>query len=311
MKFAPLALAAVVGTLKVATSVGQLGHASVRDNKRGLKGQGIGNDLLDLITALEVRVTDNESNIQRNANEITNVWGNITAIKTELAGLGNVSLLLGRIATIENSVTLLGTNLDTAEEDIEGLESDVLANTASITALDSLVEFYHPPCKPVISGFGENVPSAVVDDDGWNQCFSSLYGVPEGSEFGETLQTKCGQGDYVMFGCRLVGSPTWHLLGFGNATLAFTDTGASNYGDVTPDGDIEWYFNDDYSVGFAPNGEAVNKVNCDDNSGSRRLCWIAADDVSVGFRCGDNTNLFNNVWERAAWTKDKCPGSMW
>jgi hypothetical protein len=137
------------------------------------------------------------------------------------------------------------------------------------------------------------------------ECFSGLYGTNEGSEMAEDIAANCS-GEHVMFGCRPVGSETWQLVGFGNSDNAFTDTGTRN-GVVTVDGDIQWYYNDDWSMGFSPAGISVDKFQCDVAAGPLRMCWHTLNFGVGGYRCGNNRELnYNLNWERSAWTKDEC-----
>ncbi len=60
-----------------------------------------------------------------------------------------------------------------------------------------------------------------------------------------------------------------------------------------------WYYGEDFSFGFAPEGAAVNRRPCDtgENRGALRLCWHTIQ--RGGWRCGATTGLNDSdAWER-------------
>lgn len=151
----------------------------------------------------------------------------------------------------------------------------------------------------ITPGIEFNVPQAEVEARGWTLCYTGFYG-------NETMEGKeylCdGNHRYVMMGCRPVGNTDWTLVGSGHTEKAFTDTGTGNTG--TMDGDIQWYFNDDCSMGFAPSSVSIDRNSCDtlDTSAESRLCWYTQG--STGHRCGATEDLYDSSWERAAWKMD-------
>jgi hypothetical protein len=70
----------------------------------------------------------------------------------------------------------------------------------------------------------------------------------------------------------------------------FFDTGASNMSTVHNANGVGWYFNGDWSWGFANEGDAVQLDQCDDLNAPNpalRLCWQASNNsMTAGFRCG-------------------------
>ena len=68
---------------------------------------------------------------------------------------------------------------------------------------------------------------------------------------------------------------------------------------------VGWYHSDDYSWGFAPGGEEVDRQSCDwDGNGPQtfpelRMCWHTDNgNITTGYRCGDNDLNSNSGWER-------------
>lgn len=61
----------------------------------------------------------------------------------------------------------------------------------------------------------------------------------------------------------------------------------------------QWYYGENYSFGFAPEGVGLNRNTCDTagDQGELRLCWHTID--AGGWRCGATTQLNNSeAWER-------------
>jgi hypothetical protein len=69
---------------------------------------------------------------------------------------------------------------------------------------------------------------------------------------------------------------------------------------------VEWYYNNSYSLGFAPEGNAVSRNSCDTQAGNGhlRMCWHSGGDaMNSGYRCGNNFLNGNNAWERKIWVQ--------
>ncbi len=153
----------------------------------------------------------------------------------------------------------------------------------------------------------EGVRSDVPDADlvGWRPCHTDLYS-GSGTRV-DALVAGC-DGDYVMLGCRPVGSATWNLLAMGEWAEVFTDTGSGQQNARTAHAHngVEWYFSDQWSIGFAPGGEVVNRNTCDveQGRGDERMCWhTSRETLSAGYRCGTWTGAGGQQrFERAVWT---------
>lgn len=142
------------------------------------------------------------------------------------------------------------------------------------------------------------VPVATVTGGGWTQCYLDLYsnsGVPI-----PDILDGC-PGERLMLACRETGSDTLALLAQAPREDVLTDTGFDN--DTHDANGTGWYFNDDWSWGFAAEGDPVDRFTCDsDSSGSndQRLCWhTSSGDLAAGWRCGETTFLnASSAWER-------------
>jgi cysteine-rich repeat protein len=157
-------------------------------------------------------------------------------------------------------------------------------------------------CMFTLSGVLTNVPVSSLT--GWTQCYTDTYG-NSGTALVDIL-TSCNQGQ-LLLACRPTGSSTLQVLANAPRTDVIFDTGSSN----TPhDGNgVGWYYNDNWSWGFAPQGDVINRSSCDIVASSfdgysgpdptERLCWHTGGNfINSGWRCGANDRLFSSAFER-------------
>ncbi|MCA9538551.1 MAG: putative metal-binding motif-containing protein [Myxococcales bacterium] len=137
---------------------------------------------------------------------------------------------------------------------------------------------------------------------GWQVCHQGIYSERVALQ---PILDRC-QGDYIMYGCRQVGDVAWTLLAMGARTAVLRPTGGGS-ANLTPHNGVQWYFDANISIGFAPLDAEVNRNGCDvaDPGDDDRLCWHAnAGQLSGGWRCGAATALNGSAdWERAIWTR--------
>jgi len=161
-------------------------------------------------------------------------------------------------------------------------------------------------CLYWASGVQTNVPdSALV---GWTKCFSGDY-----SQYTPDLQTllnQCNKAKLLM-ACRPVGSPNWTLLAMGPRLDVTFDCGTQTNCTKQSNG-VGFYYSTDWSWGFAPGGEAVNRNSCDYKDFANplpdqdlRMCWhTGGGTLNEGYRCGDNDLNGDSTWERAMFHAD-------
>ncbi len=135
-------------------------------------------------------------------------------------------------------------------------------------------------------------PRAFVDKsklDGWEPCFSGFYG---DSESLDTVLTQC-DGDPLLLAGGPTGSSTLTVLAAARRADVIFDTGTSN--DPHNANGSGWYYNDNYSWGFAKQGDPINRNQCDDLETPHpdlRLCWhTVGDSLTGGWRAGAVTEL--------------------
>jgi hypothetical protein len=140
----------------------------------------------------------------------------------------------------------------------------------------------------------QNVPITALR--GWSLCYSDTYNVAIQAQL-PNIQTAC-DGAKIMLACKPhANTTTISLLAWGNRSDVFFDTGAgANQGHTA--GPVVWYYNGNFSWGFATAGDALNLNTCDTHPGTDRLCWHTSP-PDGGYRCGDTTNLNSDAsWDR-------------
>jgi hypothetical protein len=160
-------------------------------------------------------------------------------------------------------------------------------------------------CEPVIQPFSPVGPQVNVAEGelvGWTRCFRDTYA--DGAASIATILTQCDGAD-LLLACRPVGASRFTVLAAAPRADVTTDTGVTN----TPHdaNGTGWYFNDDYSWGFAGQGDAIDRISCDVESTNpeRRLCWhTGSGTMDAGWRCGTATDVFDGSWERVIYHRD-------
>jgi hypothetical protein len=153
-------------------------------------------------------------------------------------------------------------------------------------------------CTPLnitmFSGPQTNVSIASLS--GWKECFVEDYGT-SGTAVSDVL-TACS-GAQLMMACRPTGSDTLQLAAYaGRDDVTFEEGEDSTTHTANGTG---WYFDANWSWGFALAGAPVDRDSCDidDPSDPLRLCWhtvgeeygFGNDTFYGGFRCGADTDL--------------------
>jgi len=151
----------------------------------------------------------------------------------------------------------------------------------------------------VFEGIRQDIDEELLG--GWRRCHQDTY-ADQGSL--AQIQARC-DGEYVMYGCRQVGSEEWALLAMGRREMVFRDTGPRN--DLTRENGVDWYFSQQASIGFVPVGTGVERNTCDtlQIQAELRLCWHSnGGQISSGYRCGANSLNGDRGWERGIFTND-------
>lgn len=160
-----------------------------------------------------------------------------------------------------------------------------------------------PAASHAFSGVATDLKVSALT--GWTQCYVDTYNNDMSASDVLSACTK----DHLMLACRPTGSDTLTLAAHAPRADVTFDTGGENTPNVA--NGVGWYFNDNVSWGFAPEGEEIDLNICDiaTSSPSGRLCWHTQPGLG-GWRCGANTNLNSSpAWERVVFEADADPNT--
>jgi hypothetical protein len=148
----------------------------------------------------------------------------------------------------------------------------------------------------VFPGVQNDVPIAQLS--GWSICYQDLYS-KSADDLAADIQSQC-TGGQILVACRQKDSNTLHVAAHAPREDVFFDTGTSNT--THSANGVGWYFNDDYSMGFAGDGDPVDRDECDvagSPNNTYRLCFHTMHGSSGGYRCGEVEDLNDSdEWER-------------
>src|SRR6266853_272442 len=180
--------------------------------------------------------------------------------------------------------------------------ADVNANfSATATSVNSKQDRINGTCPA-----GQAVLS--INPDGSVVCDTNLYNSAAGVL--ANVLAACNKAN-LMLACRPVGTNTYGVLAQApRADVIFaTPQDATTVHVANGTG---WYFNTDFSWGFAKQGDAVSKGQCDTATGTnpeQRLCWHTGagtpGNLFGGYRCGVTTSLNGSTaWQRVVLHRD-------
>lgn len=171
--------------------------------------------------------------------------------------------------------------------------------TAVATALPLL--FIASTSHAAIVPFGpqNDVTLSQVSQWGFTVCSVVNNATNDVSSRPAAMLSGC-TGDYLMMAMRLVGSATYDVLAAANYADVILETGANNNVTHLANG-AQWYFNDNFSWGFAGAGDLVSRTSADTAALAERdrLSWHTHDFYSSGWRSGNNVGLNGDAgWEK-------------
>ncbi|MGD9933196.1 MAG: hypothetical protein AB7T37_05705 [Dehalococcoidia bacterium] len=184
---------------------------------------------------------------------------------------------------------------------------------------DRFIYRYRAPVgpPPAYYPFGPqtSVEESVVTGGGWQLCYQTNYNDDETLPANNltTVLSDC-DGDYLLLAGRPVGSTAFEVL----AAAPFDDVTAGIATGITPSGvggintprDANgggWYFDGNFSWGFAPSGHEIDRAECDvadstsnggdiGGTGAYRLCWHTLQGaIGSGWRSGLSDELQGGV----------------
>lgn len=135
----------------------------------------------------------------------------------------------------------------------------VLAAVAPVAVAAAVPPAYYPA--------GPQTTVAKSALTGWQQCWSGPF---TGTTPLAGVLAQCS-GNYLMLAAGDNGSATLLLLAAAPRNDVIFDTAHTDTPHVA--NGSGWYFANDWSWGFAPQGDAIHRVQCDDLVGTLRMCW--------------------------------------
>jgi hypothetical protein len=167
-----------------------------------------------------------------------------------------------------------------------------------------------PPPPGPIEGVVENLPPEALAD--WTLCHLDTYADDLVSL--DDLRASCG-GAEILLGCRPTGEANLTIAAAGPRADVFFETGPGR-ADTHPANGAQFYFDGSTSLGFAPDGVAVDRAPCDvgelpdgpaadpdRGTGHLRMCWATRDGhLDLGARCGLAPTLGAD-YERVVFTR--------
>ena len=136
----------------------------------------------------------------------------------------------------------------------------------------------------------------------FTQCYNGTY---DRNVSLDSVLEQCDRG-VLLIGCRPTGGNMLVLAAQGDRADVLFDVGPD--ADVVhPHNGVDWYFDEDSSWGFAPEGAGVNRFTCDTGAFDNpdRLCWhTAGGSLTAGWACGPDINLYGNAFERVIYHRD-------
>jgi hypothetical protein len=155
-------------------------------------------------------------------------------------------------------------------------------------------------CLYWASGVLQNVPESTLT--GWTLCFSDDYG-----DFFTPVSQATSQCDKakLLVGCKPTGTSTLTLAAMGPRADVLFDCGQTADCKKVSNG-VGFYFSDNYSWGFVPEGAQVQRFSCDVGAGfdNLRMCWhTGGGAMNSGYRCGNNFP-FDASWTRVVYEAD-------
>ena len=148
------------------------------------------------------------------------------------------------------------------------------------------------------AGILQDVPIAALEREGWELCWDGQF---NGNEPVAGILEAC-DGERLLIGCRPT-ADAQNLTLAANGVRAEVLFDCGNEAGCRNDANgVGWYYSDQHSWGFVPEGAPLNRNSCDVERNDRpelRMCWHTnGGNISSGYRCGNNTLNGNAEWNR-------------
>lgn len=237
--------------------------------------QQLADSLNAQLAVINAKVADNSVGIDALVLDLVTVNAQLTSINS------SIMTLTQRQADLTSAQTQYTNELNQLKNRVTTLEG-------SVTALLALHTY-------TFQGIKTNLPISSLN--GWTECYKTTYA--DVSAHPENMVNAC-TGSKIMLACRAAASNTLTVAAYANREDVFFNTGDGGNVVHTANG-VDWYFSYNYSMGFAPVGQGVQRTSADtqNTSSSDRLSWHTHDTYASGWRCGSSTGLNgNSAWEK-------------
>lgn len=158
-----------------------------------------------------------------------------------------------------------------------------------------------PNCLWWVSGVQQNVQKSQLV--GWSQCYEDGYD-NSNTQMSQILQ-QCSKGK-LLLACAQQGSGTLNVLAMADRDDVLFDCGTDSLCTHQANG-VGWYWSDQWSWGFAPGNQPVQRNSCDvqDQQNNDRICWHSGGGmINGGYRCGNASGLWDPNWRRFVYQAD-------
>lgn len=243
-------------------------------------------DLGDTIEALQAEVDSNTSNVQELMISTLNALADIVAMQAILDDHE------ARLVDAESHLT----SIDVLLADISTRLNNIDLRLAGIENTVDVLEDYH---FARFTGVQNDVP--IDSLNGWSLCFSALYS--ENTATTGMMQSQCTKTNLIV-ACRATGDSVLRVMAQAPRADVFHEDGDGRETSRLVNG-AQWYFSNNYSMGFAPQGEAVYRFSADtlNPTSNDRLSWHTHTNINIGWRCGDQIGDWTS-WEKLIFESD-------
>ncbi|HSA23422.1 MAG TPA: thrombospondin type 3 repeat-containing protein, partial [Myxococcota bacterium] len=190
-------------------------------------------------------------------------------------------------------------NIDGLDEDLDGVGAlcDNCPTMANPGQEDANQNGAGDVCETAyFHGVALNLPEAGLT--GWAPCWSGTY--DQNAPALADLLAAC-PGSHLLLGCKPTEADTLAVAAMAARADVLWECGTDPACRHEANG-VGWYFSGEWSWGFAPGGDAVERSSCDIGPGAGRLCWhTGGGSMNGGYRCGDDLGLWDVTWTRVVY----------
>ena len=261
---------------------------------------GLRASIANLRTATDGALADLGTRIDILQVEVDANTGNVTGLLADtIQALADIVAMQAVLDDHESRLVDAESHLTSVDIQIAAINDRLNAIDIRLAGHDTAIDDLQALHTAHFSGVQNDIP--VADLNGWTQCFSRTYA--DRDAFASTMRAQCTKANLIV-ACRLPGDSVLRVMAEAPRVDVFHEDGNGATTSRLVNG-AQWYYSDNYSMGFAPAGEAVRRNSADvlNRSSNNRLSWHTHHTFTGGYRCG---NLISNagVWEKMIFESD-------